>query len=113
LFEYVGGTLRSMNGILLAAGGMPDHVHLLVGMSQEQAVADVLREIKAGSSKWIHDTFRQLRQFAWQAGYGAFTVSHSGEDEVKAYIARPGGASPHADVSGRVHRVLEAPRNRI
>jgi REP element-mobilizing transposase RayT len=88
LFEYIGGVLHSSKSILLAAGGMPDHVHLLVGLSQELAVATALREIKAGSSRWIHDTYPTLRQFAWQPGYGAFTVSYSGLDRVKAYISR-------------------------
>jgi putative transposase len=88
LYEYVGGILRSMKSTLIAAGGMPDHVHLLVGLNQEVSVMAALRTIKAGSSGWIHDTFPTMRKFAWQAGYGAFTVSHSGEEQVASYIAR-------------------------
>jgi putative transposase len=87
LFEYVGGTLRANKSVLLAAGGMPDHVHLLVGLSKELAVSEVMRVIKSESSKWIHETIHGLESFAWQSGYGAFTVSYSNLDGVKQYIA--------------------------
>jgi putative transposase len=86
LFEYIGGVARGLNSTLIAAGGMPDHVHLLVSMNKEIAVSNYLREIKAESSKWIHQTFPERREFAWQAGYGAFAVSYSQIDEVKKYI---------------------------
>ena len=81
----MGGALRAQKSKLVAAGGMPDHVHLL--LSKEMALADVLREIKSASSKWIHDTFPKQRGFAWQAGYGAFAVNHSNLPEVTRYIA--------------------------
>ncbi len=88
LYDYLGGILRSEKSILLAAGGMPDHVHLLCSLSKELAVAEVLRIVKANSSKWIHETFPQHDSFAWQAGYGAFAVSYSHLDGVKRYLAR-------------------------
>ncbi len=66
---------------------MPDHVHLLVLLSKQVARADLLREMKSASSKWIHDTFSKQRGFAWQAGYGAFAVSHSHLPDVTRYIA--------------------------
>ena len=87
LFEYIGGILRGHGGKLLAAGGMRDHVHLLADVSKQQAIADAVRDIKANSSGWIHETFQQHRSFAWQTGYGAFTVSYSGVEAVKTYIA--------------------------
>ena len=87
LFEYIGGILRGHGGKLLAAGGMPDHVHLLADVSKQQAIADAVRDIKANSSGWIHETFPQHRAFAWQTGYGAFTVSYSNVETVKRYIA--------------------------
>src|SRR5262245_2276670 len=77
LFDYIGGIVSHRRGSLLAAGGMPDHCHLLVSMGREWSLADLLRDIKAGSSKWIHDTFDQDPAFAWQSGYGAFSVSAS------------------------------------
>ena len=87
LYEYVGGILRSDESILLEAGGMADHVHLLVSLSKKVAVADALRTIKANSSKWIHEKFPKQRGFAWQSGYGAFSVSYSNLGRVRRYIA--------------------------
>jgi REP element-mobilizing transposase RayT len=86
LYEYIGGILRNHDGILLAAGGMPDHVHLLVGLHREMSVSEGVKLVKANSSKWIHDEFPARRAFSWQVGYGAFTVSYSNIDRVKKYI---------------------------
>jgi REP-associated tyrosine transposase len=87
LFEYIGGTLRANKSVLLAAGGMRDHLHLLVGLSKELSVSEVMRIVKAESSKWIHEKIAGLDLFAWQAGYGAFTVSYSNINAVKLYFA--------------------------
>ena len=87
LYEYIGGILRAEKSVLLAAGGMPDHVHLLVSLSRELSIADTLRVVKANCSKWIHETFPDRQNFGWQAGYGAFSVSFSNLPEVKKYIA--------------------------
>jgi putative transposase len=87
LYEYIGGVIRERNSVLVAAGGIADHVHLLVSMSRELAVAPAVRDIKANSSRWVHETFPDRLFFAWQAGYGAFSVSVSCLDQVKAYIA--------------------------
>jgi putative transposase len=86
LWEYLGGIIRDLGGIPIQIGGVEDHIHLLVTLRQEPALKDVLRELKAGSSKWVHETFPSVRDFWWQTGYGAFTVSHSNIDAVKAYI---------------------------
>jgi REP element-mobilizing transposase RayT len=87
LFDYIGGIVVHRGGSLLASGGMPDHVHLLVSLGREWSLADLLRDIKAGSSKWVHDQFPAENGFAWQSGYGAFSVSHSNLDMVTAYIS--------------------------
>jgi REP element-mobilizing transposase RayT len=71
----------------VAAGGMPDHVHLLVSLDRQVSIAETVRDIKANSSGWVHETFPGLSHFAWQAGYGAFAVSYSHMDRVKAYLA--------------------------
>jgi REP element-mobilizing transposase RayT len=86
LFAYVGGLLRSERACLLAASGMPDHAHWLVSIHQQTSVADLLRLMKSASSRWIHETFTELRGFGWQAGYGAFSVSYSGLPRVRQYI---------------------------
>jgi REP element-mobilizing transposase RayT len=88
LFDYFGGVLRNRDCALVAAGGMPDHVHLLASLSREVSVAEVVRLVKANSSKWIHETVPALASFAWQNGYGAFAVSYSNLGAVKDYLAR-------------------------
>jgi REP element-mobilizing transposase RayT len=88
LFAYLGGLIREQGGIALAINGMPEHVHLLAKLRQDEAVSNVVRAVKANSSGWIHRTFAGLSQFAWQTGYGAFTVSQSQVERVRVYIAR-------------------------
>lgn len=87
LYDYIGGIIHQHKGIMLAIGGMPDHIHLLVTLPKNLAIADVLRLIKANSSLWIHRTFDEKKTFAWQGGYGAFTVSASNVEQVCRYIA--------------------------
>jgi putative transposase len=86
LFEYIGGILRNHSSPLIGAGGMPDHVHLLVSLGRAISVADAVRVVKSNSSGWIHDELR-IRDFEWQTGYGAFAVSYSNIDQVKTYLA--------------------------
>ena len=81
------GIVRDHGGIPIQVGGTADHVHLLVTLRQQPALSEFLRDLKAGSSGWVHDTFPEASDFWWQTGYGAFTVSHSAIDAVKAYVA--------------------------
>ncbi len=87
LHEYVGGIIRDEKGRLLAAGGTLDHMHLLISAHPQVALSDLLRQAKASSSRWIHETFADLAGFGWQDGYGAFTVSQSNVGKVTRYIA--------------------------
>ncbi|MBS1910613.1 MAG: IS200/IS605 family transposase [Bacteroidetes bacterium] len=87
LYEYIGGIVRNNDGALIAAGGTEDHIHLLAILSRQQSVSDALRIIKTNSSSWIHKALTVEHPFAWQHGYGAFTVSASVVDRVKHYIA--------------------------
>lgn len=86
LFACIGGIIRDEGGILDAAGGVDDHIHLLAGIPSKIAVSDMLRIIKAGSSKWINDNRRSQLHFEWQRCFGAFTVSKSGMPDVIQYI---------------------------
>ena len=87
LYQYIGGIAHNTGNTLMAAGGMPDHIHLLVSLGRESCMADVVRDIKSNSSRWIHETVANLRGFAWQSGYGAFAVSYSSLVQVRQYIA--------------------------
>ncbi len=86
LFAYLGGAVRDEGGTALAINGVADHVHLLVRLRQDRAVSAVVGAIKANSSGWIHRTFPGYAGFAWQAGYGAFTVSASQVGKVREYV---------------------------
>ena len=86
LYDYVGGILKTERCVLLAVGGTADHVHLLISTHTQIAVADLMRMVKSKSSKWIYETFPEHKDFHWQAGYGAFTVSRSIRDQVEKYI---------------------------
>jgi REP element-mobilizing transposase RayT len=86
LHAYLGGVIREMDGVAQSVGGMGDHVHLLVGLKSTHRLADVLRDAKRASSEWVHLNL-PLPGFAWQEGYGAFTVSASNREEVASYIA--------------------------
>jgi len=86
LWPYLGGISRD-NGIkALAIGGVEDHVHLLLSLPSTLAVAKAMQLVKGGSSKWVHDTFPERRDFAWQEGYGAFSIGVSQVDDTKRYI---------------------------
>jgi putative transposase len=87
LYDYIGGTIRKLGGISLAINGMEDHVHVLTKLRADKSVSDVLRDLKANSSGWMHEVFPEMKDFSWQNGYGAFTVSVSQVDKVKMYIA--------------------------
>jgi REP element-mobilizing transposase RayT len=88
LFPYMGGILREMNVTPLAINGPADHVHGLLALPATASIADAMRVLKTNSSRWIHEQWPQRRGFAWQAGYGAFSVSRSNVEEVERYIAR-------------------------
>src|SRR5262249_33090832 len=83
VFAYLGGILDELRARPILIGGMPDHVHILLTIPATLAVADALRVLKTNSSRWIHETWPSTRDFAWQAGYGAFSVSQSGSGAVK------------------------------
>lgn len=86
IHRYLAGAVQGIDGIPLIVNGTEDHVHLLVKLHQKHALSDVLREIKANSSNWIHRTYSGLSDFAWQTGYGAFTVSASQKNRIWKYV---------------------------
>lgn len=84
IHEYLGGIIRNMNGIANAVGGVGDHVHVIAGLRATHCLAEVMRELKSESSRWIHAELR-LAGFAWQEGYGAFTFSAADLEKVRHY----------------------------
>ena len=87
LYDYVGGIIKREGGALICAGGTADHVHLLASLHPQSSVVEIVRKVKANSSKWIHESFSQMSAFAWQTGYAAFTVSQANVEDVQRYIS--------------------------
>lgn len=84
--EYLGGTIRGLEGTPVMVGGVEDHLHALIGLTATHCIADFVREVKKASSVWAkanHD-----RDFEWQEGYSIFSVSASMMDAVSHYIER-------------------------
>jgi REP element-mobilizing transposase RayT len=86
LHRYIGGILNGEGQKTLAVGGWLDHVHIFFGLSPSTNVSDILRKVKAGSSRWINETGILKRKFYWQEGFGAFSYSRSQRDTIIKYI---------------------------
>ena len=103
--QYLGGTIRGLEGAPLKIGGVDDHVHALIGLKTTHSIADFIRELKKASSSWAaqnHD-----REFAWQEGYSVFTVSLSMLDAVGGYIERQEEHHRKTTFTGELQRLLE------
>ena len=87
LHRYLGGILANLDCQPLIIGGVEDHVHLLFTHSRTATVADVVKELKRSSSAWLKAKAADLADFAWQAGYGVFSIGQSQVNDVRAYIA--------------------------
>ena len=85
LSAYLGGIVREMSGTALIVNGTDDHVHMLVRIRPAHSSAEITRVVKANSSKWVRGKWS--REFAWQTGYGVFSVSESNVAAVTKYIA--------------------------
>ena len=85
---YLGGVSKKLECPVILAGGVEDHVHLLARQSRTITQADWVKKLKRASSLWIKERDPAAKEFAWQAGYGAFSVSFSHVEKVTEYIAR-------------------------
>lgn len=95
LYPFLGGIVRSEKGVLYEIGGIVDHLHMYFRWRPDESISDLMRNVKGRSSKWIHEEFQALSEFAWQEGYSVFTVSKSREKAVRRYIA--GQAEHHKE----------------
>lgn len=87
LYLYIGAVLHNQDICLVQIGGMPDHIHLLTLSKPHKRIgSEVIRRVKSESSKWVQKEFAEAKDFAWQDGYGIFSVSHSQAEIVKKYI---------------------------
>jgi len=86
LHDYFGGTLNAIGCQSIIVGGMADHIHMLFCLSRTKSIADVVKEVKANTTKWYKE--KVGCEFAWQRGYAAFSVSQSRVEDARNYIAR-------------------------
>jgi REP element-mobilizing transposase RayT len=86
LFAYIGGIVCEMHGTALIVNGESDHVHMLIRVRPAHSAAEVARVVKTNSSRWMRE--KHTRNFAWQTGYGVFSVSESSVRDVTEYIAK-------------------------
>lgn len=86
LYKYITGIVKNHRQKLIAINGMPDHVHILIGLKPSMALADLVREIKADSTNFINKEKLARGRFNWQEGYGAFSYGHSQLDRIIRYI---------------------------
>jgi len=86
LQKYITGIITGRNQKLLAIFAMPNHIHILVGLKPSITISDLVRDIKAGSSKFISEKKWLVGKFSWQEGFGAFSYSKSQIDTVINYI---------------------------
>jgi len=84
---YASGVLRDLDSPALAMNAWRDHVHILLVLSKNHSLSQVVMEVKRATSKWIKTQGKEFKGFHWQSGYGAFSIGQSGVDEVKTYIA--------------------------
>ena len=87
LWAYMGGIVRTAEAEALSIGGIEDHTHMFLKVPPRLALSEVVRDIKAYSSKWVSKEFGMRGKFAWQTGFAAFSVSQSKAANVLEYIA--------------------------
>ena len=88
LYQYITGIITQQGQKLLAINGMPDHLHILIGLRPDKALSDLMREVKANSSKFINEQKWLPTKFSWQEGFGAFSYGASQLPQVITYIER-------------------------
>lgn len=86
LYKYITGIVQNNGHKLIAINGMPDHLHVFIGMKPNQSLSDLMQDVKGDSSKWIHEKGFVKGRFEWQAGFGGFSYSISQIDTVVRYI---------------------------
>jgi REP element-mobilizing transposase RayT len=108
LHRYVSGIVHGERGRLIAIDGIADHIHMFLSTRSDQAIADIIGKVKCNSSGWIHQRWADGGNFHWQEGYGAFTVSRSGEAEVINYSKNQAKHHRKVDFKDEFRKLLKA-----
>lgn len=86
LYKYISGIIQNNGHKTIIINGMPDHIHIVIGMRPTQSISDLLQDIKSMSSKWINDNKLCPKKFEWQSGFGAFSYSKSHLPKLINYV---------------------------
>jgi putative transposase len=86
MYSYIGRVLKNKKAALICAGGTRNHVHLYASLPSTITIAEMVNFMKSNLSRWVHENCPHLKAFAWQDGYGAFSVSKSAEQKLIEYI---------------------------
>ena len=86
LYKYITGIIQNKKQKVITINGMPDHIHILIGIKPDIALSDLIRDVKANASSFINEKRWVIGKFSWQEGFGAFSYSHSQLDSVANYI---------------------------
>ena len=106
VWAYIGGIAKNHGVSPLQIGGCDDHIHALVSAPANLSLSQIAQRLKGESSKWIHETFSELHEFAWQQGYGAFTVSKLLLEPVTKYIQEQRLHHAHRDFQDELRALL-------
>lgn len=107
LFAYVAGLVNKNGCTSIRVGGVRDHIHVLLGLSSTMTIADLVEKIKYASNKYLKELAPGYRGFAWQAGYGAFSVSPKDLDAAKEYVANQREHHKHKNFNEEYLRFLQ------
>ena len=113
LYKYMTGIVRNKGQKLISINGMPDHVHILIGLKPAMALADLVRDIKADSSNFINKKKWVRGKFTWQEGYGAFSYGHSQLNTIIRYIQNQERHHTRRSVQERIPIFLAQVRHRV
>ncbi len=113
IFKYIYGIISDSKQFPLAVGGYRDHVHVFFELHPDNKLSDVVRDIKANSSKWINDNKFFKGRFEWQRGYGGFSYSRSQRDSVINYIMQQEKHHKKKNIQRRIHGDFEKIRHQI
>jgi len=111
LYNYIGGVIRNQKGVLLEINGVADHVHILAKLKPTLSLSNVVRDIKANSSKWLNEEKAKIYKFGWQDGFVAFSVSESQVPRVSGYIRNQ--KNRHKQMSFKEELIALLEKNRV
>ncbi|MGB5030541.1 MAG: IS200/IS605 family transposase [Saprospiraceae bacterium] len=111
LYKYITAVVQNDRHKMLAINGMPDHIHILIGLNPAISISDLVKDIKRASNNWINEKGLIKNKFEWQSGFGAFSYSRSHLDEVYKYIQNQ--KINHKKVSFKSEYLTELKANEI